>query len=122
MTRVMAIGAMIVLATAALVSAQQPVAPADQAPSRGQAQTPASPPAAGMGDMMPMMETCREMMGRHSMMGSGPMGPGMMGGGRPMDPKTMAQMMEMRGEMMKAVGDIMLKHAKRLEGAASPTK
>jgi hypothetical protein len=32
----------------------------------------------------------------------------------------MAQMMEMRGEMMKAMGDIMLKHARRMRGG-SPT-
>jgi hypothetical protein len=42
----------------------------------------------------------------------------MMGGApnHPMDPKAMAQMMEMRGEMMKAMGDIMMKHAKKLGG------
>ena len=42
----------------------------------------------------------------------GPMG----GEAQGMDPKTRAQMMEMRGEMMKAMGEIMLKHAKRMQG------
>jgi hypothetical protein len=76
-----------------------------------------------MGGMMPMMQMCREMMGGHSMpghgMGQGMMGGGMMGGGmmggRAGDPKTMGQMMEMRGEMMKAMGEVMLKHAKKLQ-------
>jgi hypothetical protein len=81
---------------------------------------------------MPMMAMCREMMSGHSMMGHsmmrgggmgpGMMGPGMMGGGQPMDPKLMSQMMEMRGEMMKAMGDIMLKYAKRMQGTPSATK
>jgi hypothetical protein len=34
----------------------------------------------------------------------------------------MSQMMEMRGEMMKAMGDIMLKHAKRMQGTPSAPK
>jgi hypothetical protein len=67
--------------------------------------------------MMPMMEMCREMMSGHPAMG-----PGMMGGGQPNDPKMMAQMMEMRGEMMKAMGDIMLKHANKMRGTPSTPK
>jgi hypothetical protein len=65
---------------------------------------------------MPMMEMCREMMSGHSAMG-----PGMMGGGRSSDPKMPAQMLEMRGEMMKAMGDIMLKHARKMQGTSSTT-
>jgi hypothetical protein len=49
------------------------------------------------------------------------MGPGMMGG-QSSDPKMMAQMMEMRGEMIKAMGDIMLKHAKKMQGTSSRAK
>jgi hypothetical protein len=30
--------------------------------------------------------------------------------------KEKADMLEMRGEMMKAMGDIMMKHARRMEG------
>jgi hypothetical protein len=60
------------------------------------------------------------------MMGPGMMGPGMMGpgmmAGQSTDPKTMAEMMEMRGEMMKAMGDIMLKHVKRMQETPPPAK
>ena len=51
-----------------------------------------------------------------SMMGEG-MGMPAMRGGAPMDPKERAAMMEMRGEMMKAMGDVMMKHARRMGGA-----
>ena len=43
-------------------------------------------------------------------------GPGMMGGMMMSgDPKQQAEMMAMRGEMMKAMGDIMLKYAQRAQ-------
>ena len=60
-----------------------------------------------------MMQMCRQMMGHE-----GPMG-GMMGM-MPMmsgDPKQQAEMMAMRGEMMKAMGDIMMKYAERMRPA-----
>jgi len=68
------------------------------------------------------MEMCRQMMSQGGMMGGGMgpgmmrdgmMSPGMMGG----DPKQQAEMMAMRGEMMKAMGDIMLKYAQRAQSA-----
>jgi hypothetical protein len=70
------------------------------------------------------MEMCRQMMGQAGMMGGG-MGSGMIGGGMmgmmPMmmsgDAKQQAEMMAMRGEMMKAMGDIMLKYAQRARSA-----
>jgi hypothetical protein len=34
----------------------------------------------------------------------------------------MATMMEMRGEMMKAMGDIMLKHAQKMQQQTPPAK
>jgi hypothetical protein len=135
MTRLMTVIGLIVLATAVPVLAQQPTA------AGSSAQTP-TPPATHTGSMMPM-HMCREMMmsgqstmgpgmmGGHSMMGAGMMGPGMMGtgmmgpgmmAGQSTDPKTMAEMMEMRGEMMKAMGDIMLKHAKRMQETPPPAK
>jgi len=43
----------------------------------------------------------------------------MMGGAGSADPKEKAEMLQMRGEMMKAMGDIMLKHAQRMQGATS---
>ena len=118
---IVAIGAIVLTTTMAY--AEQPTPPADPHHPPGQTQTPGpsvqptptpTPPAAGM---MPMMEMCREMMS-----GQSAMGPGMMGGSQPSDPKMMAQMMEMRGEMMKAMGDIMLKHAQKMQGASSTTK
>jgi hypothetical protein len=125
MTRLMTVIGLIVLAMAVPVSAQQPAATGDPA------ETP-TPPAAHTESMMPM-HMCREMMmsgqstmgpgvmGGHSMMGAGMMAPGMMAG-QSTDPKTMAQMMEMRGEMMKAMGDIMLKHAKQMQHTPPPAK
>jgi hypothetical protein len=117
---IIAIG-VIALTTATTAYAQQPASPADPHHPPGQTQTPAPsvqptpvPPAGGM---MPMMEMCREMMSGHPAMGSG-----MMSGGQPSDPKMTAQMMEMRGEMMKAMGDIILKHARKMQGASSTTK
>ena len=121
MRRVIAMIGIIALATAATAYAQQPAPPADPHHPQGQAPAPAPPagqpspnPAAPMGGMMPMMEMCREMMS------GGMTSRGTMGGGQPMDSKTMSQMMEMRGEMMQAMGDIMLKHAKRMQGTPSP--
>jgi hypothetical protein len=129
----------LVLATVTAVGAQQPVAPADPQQPAGQTQAPApgqqpQQPGDPVGGTMPMMDMCREMMGGHGMMGGremrgghgmrggrgmmggGMMGPGMMGGGMMGgDPRAMAQMMEMRGEMMKAMSEIMLKHAKKLQ-------
>jgi hypothetical protein len=72
--------------------------------------------------------------GQHPMMGQGMMGmmcpmmSGMMGGqmdpmgmmammgGGQMDPKAMARMLEFRGDLLKAMGEVMLKHAKAMEG------
>jgi hypothetical protein len=47
------------------------------------------------------------------------MGGGMMGMTPMMsgDPKEQAEMMAMRGEMMKAMGDIMMKYAERMRPA-----
>jgi hypothetical protein len=61
-----------------------------------------------MGMMCPMMGG---MMGGQ-MDPSGMMG--MMGGGQ-MDPKAMARMLEFRGDLLKAMGEVMLKHAKAME-------
>jgi hypothetical protein len=65
------------------------------------------PPAGMDAHMAEHMEMCRQMMGQGGMMSGGPgrmaggmTGPGMMGG----DPKQQAEMMAMRGEMMKADG------------------
>jgi hypothetical protein len=43
-----------------------------------------------------------------------PSGMGMMGG-QPMDPKTVGRMLQLRGDMLKAVGEVLYKHGKALE-------
>jgi hypothetical protein len=95
------------------VYAQQPGASHEQhqsAPTPGAAPAPPSGPPHGMkAEGMPMMDMCRQMMG-------GGMAMPMMGGPAPADPKAQAEMLEMRGEMMKAMGDIMMKHGRRMQG------
>jgi hypothetical protein len=60
------------------------------------------------------------MMGMMCPMMGGPMDPaammGMMGSGE-MDPKAMARILEFRGDLLKAMGEVMLKHAKTMESA-----
>jgi hypothetical protein len=57
-----------------------------------------------------MMGMC-PMMGMGGMMGGGMMG-GVMGSA---DPKAQARMLKLRGDMMKAMGDVLLKHAQEVE-------
>lgn len=70
-----------------------------------------------MGMMCPMMSGGMGMMS--GMMGGQMRGPGMsmmrmMGSGQ-LDPKTMGKMLQFRGEMLKAVGEVMMKHGKAME-------
>jgi hypothetical protein len=104
--------ALLVVGSVGPVSAQQPARP----PGGGPAQ-----PGAGQPMDPSMMQMCRQMMMEHHQdMGGGMMGRGMgrgMMGMMPMmggDPKQQAEMMAMRGEMMKAMGDIMMKYAERM--------
>jgi hypothetical protein len=113
----------LVAAAPALAQGAQSQHQHDQAPQAA----PATPPGAGSAPSgaphgtMPMA-MCQEMMrgmtgggmGR-GMMGGGMMGMPMMGSGGGMDPKAMGQMIEMRAEMMKAMADVMLKHARRMQ-------
>ena len=118
----------LVIVAAAIVSmfafttavAQQPSHQHD-APKQAPAATAPSMPGGGMAAQMAQhMEMCRMMMGQGGMMGGDMMGPGMMhmpmmmGGG---DPKQQAEMLAMRGEMMKAMGEIMMKYAQRAQSA-----
>ncbi len=108
-----------VISAAASAFAQAPAAPGPRHPQEGAA-TPA-PPGPQHGGMMPM-EMCRQMMGGQ-MMGGQMMGGGPMAGMHDMhatDPKMMSEMMELRGEMMKAMGDVMIKHARRMGAAPRP--
>jgi hypothetical protein len=69
-----------------------------------------------MGMMMGRM-TGQSGMAR-GMMGSGMMGEGMAGMsamGNPADPKAMARMLRLRSDMMKAMSEVLLKHALELE-------
>lgn len=113
----------LILSTVAPAAAQQPT-------------RPGPPPGDGQGQQMPMhgggmmgggMMMCPMMGGgmmggRTPMMGGDLMGEGGMMGmmGGQADPKTMGRMLQMRGEIMKAVGDVLIKHGRALE--AQPAK
>jgi hypothetical protein len=89
-----------------------------------------------MGGQMPkgsQSETQESSSSQHQMMGQGMMGPRMMGmmcpmmammmdpagmgmmGGQQMDPKTVGRMLQLRGDILKAIGDVLLKHGKAME-------
>lgn len=92
-----------VLAAGSVAVAQtRPMTPGQPSHEHGQADTPAPgrhshQPMMGQGMMMcPMMG--------HPMMGMS-------------DPKAQARMMRLRGDMMKAMGDVLLKHAQEMEQA-----
>lgn len=65
-----------------------------------------------MGGMMGQETMGMPMMGMMCPMGRGMM-MGMMGGGQ-MDPKTLAQMLQLRGEVLRAIGEVMIKHGKAM--------
>ena len=106
-------GALCAMLIVAPVHAQQPGTtndPHHPAPAAGTPATPPPSPTPGSkGAGMPMMDMCRQMMAEM-------MGMPMMGGAAPAGPKEKAAMLEMHGEMMKAMGDIMMKHARRMQG------
>ena len=105
---VMGLAGVAALVMASSGAAQTPATPEH---SHGQsAQTPMMTP-----EMMRMMCAHMAQQGGGAMMG-GPMGPGMMGGMMaPAEPKTQARMLRFRADMMKAMSDVMLKHAAELE-------
>jgi len=113
------VACLIVLGTAGVLAAQQSGQPSAAPPGRP-APAGASAPTDAASPMSPqMMQMCRQMMGatgETGMIRHGMGGPGMMPGMMPMtgDPKRDAEMLEMHGEMMKAMGDIMMKHAQRM--------
>jgi hypothetical protein len=110
---VLVTGALLVILVVAPVYGQQPETASDPHHPAMPGTAPVTPslstPGAKAGDM-PMMDMCRQMMAGDMMAGP------MMGGPAPADPKEKAHMLEMRGEMMKAMGDIMMKHAQRMQG------
>ena len=114
MNRLKTLTATVLFAVVAAVPAyaQQPTTPQDPHhpdAGKGTSATPGTPPPPGAA--MPM-EMCGQMMG--DMMPMPMMGSAMSAG-----PKERADMLQIRGEMMKAMGDIMMKHARRMQGTPS---
>lgn len=92
--------------------AQQPAPPPDpHHPDASKGTSTLAPTPGPPGASMPM-DMCRQMM-------SDMMATPMTGGATSADPKEKADMLQMRGEMMKAMGDIMMKHARRMQGATT---
>jgi hypothetical protein len=111
---VLVTGALLALLIVTPVYAQQPGTtndPHHPAPPSATPATPATPPPTSAqgskGEEMAMMDMCRQMMGDMTAMP-------MSGGAASTDPKDRAEMLQMRGEMMRAMGDIMMKHARRM--------
>jgi hypothetical protein len=105
--------ALLALLVAVPAYAQQPATATDPhhpgTPATDAAPAPPSAPGP-KSPSMPMMDMCRQMMAGDMMAMS------MMSGPLPADPKSKAEMLQMRGEMMKAMGDVMMKHAGRMQG------
>jgi len=103
-----AVGAMFLLASSAAAQSssggQMPMSPGGQQPS------PGMPGMMHQGGMMGGM-MC-------PMMGDG-MGMGMMAGGT-QDPKVTGRLLQIRGEMLRAMGDIMVKHGQAMEQGKTP--
>jgi hypothetical protein len=79
------------------------------------AQQTAPTPAPGSGHATPQSMMCPMMGG---MMGGGMMGGGMMSGGMMSGAQSESpRMLQMRGEMMKAMGEVMVKYGKQMETA-----
>ena len=103
-------GMLIVLLVAMPARAQQPTANDPHHPSAAPA-APAPAPSSGMAGDKPAMDMCHQIMADSMTMP-------LMGGA--MTPKERAAMLQMRGEMMKAMGDIMMNHARRMQGPTNP--
>jgi hypothetical protein len=111
MKRMIIVGAslmvLILIGSAAVMGGQMPMGGQGEQPEPPSGQQPMMG-GGMMGMMCPMMGG---MMGGQ-MDPSGMMG--MMSGGQ-MDPKAMARMLELRGDLLKAMGEVLLKHAKAME-------
>lgn len=123
-------GLVLVLTVAAPAAAQQPGPQPGMPPGQG-GQAPQMPMQGGGGMMGGGMMMCPMMgmqgggmQGGGGMMGGNMMGGGMMGGGMQgmmgmmggqSDPKMLGHMLQMRGEIMKAVGDVLIKHGQVIQ-------
>jgi hypothetical protein len=91
-------------------------------PMGSQAGSPAQPPGqpSMMGQGMMGQGMCPMwMMPTAAAMRGGPMDPmGLLGllGDSPMDPQTRGQMLELQGELLKAMSDVLIKHGQALRG------
>lgn len=83
----------------------------------GQEQSPSQRPMMDM--MCPMMSGGMGMMSNMmgGQMGRSGMGMMRMMGSSQTDPKTMGRMLQLRGDILKAIGDVMVKHGKAMEEA-----
>jgi hypothetical protein len=105
MKRTMIVGACLLV----LVVLSAPIVTGGQMPMGDQGEQ--EQPMMGRGMMCPMMGG---MMGGQ-MDPSGMMGMMSMMGSAQMDPKAIARMLALRGDLLKAMGEVMLKHAKAME-------
>jgi hypothetical protein len=104
-------GALLAMLITAPVYAQQPATPNDAHHPTTAATSPAPATPAPTDRDVRMMDMCRQMT-------TGDMMAMPMMGAPSTDPKEKAEMLQMRGEMMKAMGDIMMKHARHMQGMA----
>ena len=100
--------ALLALLLAVPAAAQSASAPNEPHHPGSAATTPGAKGGGAMPMGMPMMEMCRNMMG--DMMAMPAMGAGAA------DPMERAAMVELRGELMKAMGVGMRKHGRRMHG------
>ena len=112
--RAISTGALLAVLVNTPVQGQPSVTPTDAHHPVGAA-SPSVAPEAGAApnsraNAPPMSPMCRHMMGD--------MGMAMGDAGSP-DSKDPAAMLEMRGEMLKAMSDIMMKHARGMRGMSS---
>lgn len=109
----------LLLAAANGAPAQQPASPQAPQSQQGASMNPGPAPHGHPGPHPMGAEHMQGPMG-HGMMGQGmgmmcPMmnaGAGTMGS---VDPKTMGRMLQLRGEMLRAMGEVLLKHGKAME-------
>ncbi len=103
----MAAGLAVLFTVSVAVAQMRPMTPAQ--PSPGQPSAGAHAP--GPQSQQPMMG--QGMMGMMCPM----MGHSMMGMMGTADPKAQARMLKLRGDMMKAMGEVLLKHAQEIDQA-----
>jgi hypothetical protein len=101
MKRTLMVGAslvvLVLMGALAVMGGQMPMG------RQGGAQEQSSGPSSMMGMICPMMGSQMDPMGMMAMMGGGQA-----------DPKTMGRALELRGELLKAMGEVMIKHGQAM--------